>query len=97
MKTDYDVEEEDDDPRAKRTKAAPKTIWGKFSLQIADLMVELAEPLTQDYDDESIGHKAVLPKNFNPTCEKTDLHFIRCIKPNDKKEKDFFAHFMTLQ
>jgi myosin heavy subunit len=32
MKTDYDVEEEDLDPRARKVKAAPKTIWGKFSL-----------------------------------------------------------------
>ena len=56
-------------------------------------MNELAEPL--------------IPNDFNPDkknepnkvidCEKCDLHFIRCLKPNDKKVPDFFAHAMTLQ
>ena len=59
MKTGFEAkEEEPDDPKMKkRTKAAPKTIWGKFSVQIQDLMFELAEPLTQELDDPSIGHK----------------------------------------
>ena len=61
--------------------------------------MELAEPLTQDLADESIGHKPTLPKNPSnePPCEKSDLHFIRCLKPNDKKVANFFSHSMTLQ
>lgn len=101
MKTGLEPKEDEDaDPKAKkRTKAAPKTIWGKFSQAIYDLMSELAEPLTQDLDDPSIGHKPTLPKNhgLEAPCEKTDLHFIRCLKPNDKKVANFFSHSMTLQ
>ena len=44
---------EPEDPKdKKRVSAAPKTIWGKFSIQISELMNELAEPL--------------IPNDFNP-------------------------------
>lgn len=59
-------------------------------------MEELAEPLIpQDFNDDEPAQDDKKKKN-EPECEKTDLHFIRCLKPNDKKIKDFFAHAMTL-
>ena len=61
-------------------------------------MDELAEPLIpKDFNTSADPPKATAKKSQAPTCEKCDLHFIRCLKPNDKKVPDFFAHAMTLQ
>ena len=101
MKTGFEVEEEeDDDPKSrKRGPSIPKTIWGKFSIQIEQLMNELAEPLIpKDFTNKGPEPvKASKKPAKEPECEKCDLHFIRCLKPNDLKIKDFFAHAMTLQ
>ena len=97
------AEEEPADPKAKkRGPSVPKTIWGKFLVQITDLMNELAEPLIpQDFNEpaskEAAKDDKKAKKSDEPECEKTDLHFIRCLKPNDMKVPDFFAHAMTLQ
>lgn len=58
-----------------------------------DLMYELAEPLfelNKSEEDPKQGAQA-LP------CEPCQLHFIRCIKPNETKCADLFIHAMTLQ
>ena len=61
-------------------------------------MDELAEPLIpKDFNKVPEPVKATAKKSAEPTCEKCDLHFIRCLKPNDRKIKNFFAHAMTLQ
>ena len=96
-------EEEPEDPKnKKRVSAAPKTIWGKFSIQINELMNELAEPLIpNDFNPDKAILDAISAaankKGNQPQCEKCELHFIRCIKPNDAKIKDFYIHAMTLQ
>jgi hypothetical protein len=63
-------------------------------------MMELAEPLIpNDFNPDKAIEDAALAKSSKknePICEKTDLHFIRCIKPNDKKNKNNFIHAMTL-
>ena len=60
-------------------------------------MDELAEPLIpNDFNPDKEVEEAARGKNYVPP-EKTDLHFVRCIKPNDKKIKDTFVHAMTLQ
>jgi hypothetical protein len=50
------VEEAPADNKGKRGRsgAAPPTIWGKFSIQIQELMNELAEPL--------------IPNDLDPDC-----------------------------
>lgn len=53
--TGFEVKEEAPvDPKArKRGPSVPKTIWGKFLVQIIDLMNELAEPLIpQDFNED---------------------------------------------
>lgn len=60
-------------------------------------MNELAEPLIPKDFNKTDASKEPPKKSNDPPCEKCDLHFIRCLKPNDKKVKDFFAHAMTLQ
>tara|TARA_B110000285_G_C15127919_1_gene621514 strand:+ start:477 stop:704 length:228 start_codon:yes stop_codon:yes gene_type:complete len=61
-------------------------------------MNELAEPLIpKDFNNNAEPPKVSAKKATEPTCEKCDLHFIRCLKPNDKKIANFFAHAMTLQ
>jgi myosin heavy subunit len=68
-------------------------------------MEELAEPLIpQDLglSEEEVkameAKKAKLKKKDNEEpCEETDLHFIRCLKPNDDKVANVFHHAMTLQ
>jgi myosin heavy subunit len=85
---------EDDDGKGKPNL---KTIWGKFNVQIQDLMDELAEPLIpQDLGDEEEKKPDPKKKVVEPTCDPTDLHFIRCLKPNDFKIKDYFSDAMTL-
>mmetsp|Transcript_29119 Transcript_29119/g.28163 ORF Transcript_29119/g.28163 Transcript_29119/m.28163 type:complete len:96 (+) Transcript_29119:1919-2206(+) len=55
-------------------------------------MWELAEPLMD------LAKPAEPAKKSNePPCEVCELHFIRCIKPNDKKIKDCFIDAMCLQ
>jgi len=62
-------------------------------------MWELAEPLVEDADDdeETLGPRTPPKPGTEPECPATDVHFIRCLKPNDKKIPDYFAHTMTLQ
>jgi hypothetical protein len=80
----------------RRGPTIPNTIWGKFSIQILELMNELAEPLIpKDFNNKNVSQSEIKKTN-EPPCEKCDLHFIRCLKPNDKKIPDFFAHAMTL-
>jgi myosin heavy subunit len=60
-------------------------------------MNELAEPLIpKDFNKKNDSQPEPVKKSTEPLCEKCDLHFIRCLKPNDKKISDFFAHAMTL-
>lgn len=87
-----------DDPKAKGKGGAPaaKTIWTAFKRQILDLMEELAEPLIpQDLNDDE-PPKEQKKQAKKPQCERTDLHFIRCLKPNDDKKPNRFYHAMTL-
>ena len=98
----FKADDEPEDPKQKkRQTAAPKTIWGKFSIQINELMNELAEPLIpNDFNPDKAVLDAIAAAKKPGTeapCEKCDLHFIRCIKPNDAKVKDFYIHAMTLQ
>jgi len=59
------------------------TIWKKFSVQMKDLMDELAEPfITGKKTDKS---------------EPCELHFIRCIKPNEKASNNLFVDSLVLQ
>lgn len=65
-------------------------------------MNELAEPLipnefNPDKAAEQAAAKAGQAKKNEVVCEKCDLHFIRCLKPNDAKVADLFLHAMTLQ
>jgi hypothetical protein len=61
-------------------------------------MEELAEPLIpQDLNDDEPPKETKAKKKDEPQCEKTDLHFIRCLKPNDDKKPNRFHHAMTLQ
>jgi hypothetical protein len=66
-----------------------------------DLMEELAEPLIKikaPTEIEDPGKKAPISSNV----EKTELHFIRCIKPRPKPEFEgdqpgLFIHSLTFQ
>ena len=82
-------------------KSNDKSIWTKFRNQIIELMNELAEPLIpSDFNPDKAYHEAQAAKskkNVEPSCEKCDLHFIRCLKPNDIKVAEVFIHAMTLQ
>lgn len=80
---------DDSDSSPTHKKGNLKTIWSKFSVQMINLMFELAEPLL-DLGDGS-------PKKKNIDCDPCELHFLRCIKPNEKKISDFFVDSMTLQ
>lgn len=97
-----DAPPETDEKDGKKKGPTLKTIWGKFDVQIKNLMDELAEPLIpQDLGDDS-GAAAKKPdtkkkKADEEECEETDLHFIRCLKPNDLKVPQVFHHAMTLQ
>lgn len=71
-----------------------KTIWGKFDLQMNDLMDELAEPKLQMGEEK----QKKIPEN----AEDCKLHFVRCIKPRPKPlsstdNPGMFVHSMTLQ
>ena len=61
-----------------------KTIWGKFALQMDDLMNELAEPLLKMQQEKPVNATSASKINI----ENTELHFIRCIKPRPKPEFD---------
>lgn len=80
-------EESDESPTNKKTVL--KTIWSKFSVQMRDLMYELAEPLLD------LG-EALSKKKRESACDPCELHFLRCIKPNEEKAADFFVDSMTL-
>lgn len=58
------------------------TIWKKFAVQIRDLMEELGE--------------ATLAKKGAEASEPCELHFIRCIKPNELAHKNMFVHSLVL-
>ena len=61
-------------------------------------MSELAEPLVpKDFNPDAVQEAPKAKKTNEPECEPCDLHFIRCLKPNDLKIKDTFFHCMTLQ
>ena len=75
-----------------------KTIWGKFNLQMDDLMNELAEPLLKMQMEKPVDPSKVKPI----TIENCELHFIRCIKPRPKPEfkgdqPGLFIHALTFQ
>lgn len=62
-----------------------------------DLMNELVEPLLEfstKQEDQAPKGKEESIKTWAEECE---LHFIRCIKPNDFKIKDTFIQAMCLQ
>ena len=57
-------------------------------------MNELAEPLlewTKENEEQKKSDPGPAP------CEFCELHFIRCIKPNEDKRSNYFIHAMTLQ
>jgi myosin heavy subunit len=58
------------------------TIWRKFAMQIKDLMEELGE--------------STLTKKSTEGAEACELHFIRCIKPNELAHKNMFVHSLVL-
>jgi myosin heavy subunit len=69
-------------------------------------MIELAEPLFElNKEEEKQGGDMIetKKKDTGPVmiggvpCENCQLHFIRCIKPNEAKLPDLFIHAMTLQ
>jgi myosin heavy subunit len=65
-------------------------------------MSELAEPLIPkdlgQSEEEAAASKAKAnAKPTEPPCAPCDLHFVRCLKPNEKKKPHIFAHAMTLQ
>ena len=98
MKTGFEPAEDVDEKGKAKKKPTLKTIWGKFNVQINDLMEELAEPLIpQDFGGDEQAAPAKNKKVKEPTCDETDLHFIRCLKPNDVKKANIFFHAMTLQ
>ena len=65
-------------------------------------MSELAEPLipkdlSGDGEKEAPAKGKAPAKQAEPTCAPCDLHFIRCLKPNEKKKPRIYTHAMTLQ
>lgn len=89
-----------DDKKGGQKFGTKKTIWAKFSAQMQDLMIELAEPLFDlnkgvETDDKKKDAGPVMIGGV--VCEPCQLHFIRCIKPNEAKLPDHFIHAMTLQ
>ena len=58
------------------------TIWKKFAVQIRDLMEELGE--------------STLTKKNTEAAEPCELHFIRCIKPNELAHKNMLVHSLVL-
>jgi len=65
-------------------------------------MAELAEPLIpkdlgQSKAEIAAAKAKPAPKTSEPPCAPCDLHFVRCLKPNEKKKPHIFAHAMTLQ
>lgn len=59
-----------------------------------DLMVELAEPLFELNKDTEESKEA---RQGPAPCENCQLHFIRCIKPNEDKAAHKFVDALTLQ
>lgn len=68
-------------------------------------MSELAEPLIPKDLGQSKEEAAASKAKAKPAakdkkeevCAPCDLHFVRCLKPNEKKKPHIFAHAMTLQ
>ncbi len=97
-------EDSQDQISEKKTFGTKKTIWAKFSAQMQDLMIELAEPLF-DLNKEAVGEEQKEGSQKKPDnapvmiggvpCENCQLHFIRCIKPNEAKKSMYFVHGMT--
>ena len=85
-----EISKDDSDESPVTKKATLKTIWSKFSVQMRNLMLELAEPLLDlGQGDSGKGKKA-------PPWDVWELHFLRCIKPNEQKIADCFVDSMTL-
>ena len=60
-------------------------------------MEELAEPLIpKDLTGDKPEPEKKGKEDPPPTCPPCDLHFIRCLKPNEKKKPRIFSHAMTL-
>jgi myosin heavy subunit len=96
----------------KKAEAANKgnTIWSKFKIQMADLMEELAESTLAPQKPppkkpapakppprNRPGTKPPPPKKEEKPTELCELHFIRCVKPNELKSKTHFIETMVLQ
>jgi len=61
-------------------------------------MKELAEPLLE-FSKPEANYSSNDSKSSKPSLDGVDpceLHFIRCIKPNEDKEKNLFIHAMCL-
>jgi hypothetical protein len=73
-----------------------------------ELMIELAEPLLEFSKVNQVdtpgskkgsietGKKGAIMTPSGLEIEQCELHFIRCIKPNDIKKKDTFINGMCL-
>lgn len=89
-----DTEPESPAKRGSKSKggaAKLRTIWGKFYKQINELMDELSEPLF----DLALGHH--ISEEHLAKVVPCELHFIRCIKPNEAKKPEIFSQAMTKQ
>jgi myosin heavy subunit len=59
------------------------------------LMIELAEPLLEIAGEKAKKELVVEGKTIR--VENCELHFIRCIKPNEDKTENYFVDAMSLQ
>lgn len=85
-----EIADDDSDESPKNKKTNLKTIWSKFSVQMKNLMYELAEPLLD------LGEDTEMKKKKSISCDPCELHFLRCIKPNEEKSANMFVDSMTL-
>lgn len=60
-------------------------------------MIELAEPLLNFGGGGEKKEEKKGAANAIANVEPCELHFIRCIKPNDVKKRDTFIDSMCLQ